>query len=71
MLKIVGTLEKISASKDIGVLHLSKVVKIDDFIEITQIEMIEVPLKKLSKYKNKINQTISVDVAIKTVYIGI
>ena len=70
MLKIVGTLTKISASKDKGILHISNIVNFD-FIEITEFETIEVPLKKLSKYKNKINQTISVDVAIKTVYIGI
>ncbi|MDD2698458.1 MAG: hypothetical protein PHF17_06650 [Arcobacteraceae bacterium] len=70
MLKIVGTLTKISASKDKGILHISNIVNFD-FIEITEFETIEIPLKKLSKYKNKINQTISVDVAIKIVYIGI
>jgi hypothetical protein len=71
MLKIVGTLNQISVVNGKGILHISKVKKLNEFMEMTELEEIEVSIKKISKYKNKINKTISIDVAHKLIYIGI
>lgn len=71
MLKIVGTLNKISVLNGKGILHISNIKEINEYFGITEVEEIEIPINKLSKYKNKINQKISIDVTFKLIYIGI
>lgn len=64
MLKIVGTLVKISVQKDVGVLHIQS--KDNSLVGlINQLENnfeIPVTLETIKKFKNKIGQTISISV---------
>jgi hypothetical protein len=64
MLKIVGTLVKISVQKDVGVLHIQSkdnslvglINKLENNYEIP------ITLETLKKYKDKTGQTVSIEV---------
>lgn len=64
MLRIIGTLTKISVQKDVGILHIES--KDNSLIGlINQLENnyeIPVTLETLKKYKDKTAQTVSIEV---------